>query len=103
MNDDLAVKCLSAMGHMGRINLIRHLIQAGPQGLSAGRLAELGSVGAPTASAQLLVLSTAGLVASRREGRHIIYHAEFGQLAAVMTYLMQDCCGGKIAVPQLVT
>lgn len=89
-----AVARLGAIAHEGRLALLRRLIQAGPDGVRAGQLAADAGLSAPTASAQLLVLRTAGLISSRREGRQIIYRANYEAMTELLKYLMQDCCGG---------
>jgi DNA-binding transcriptional ArsR family regulator len=48
-----------------------------------------------TLSAQLTVLANAGLVMSRRDGRSIIYAADFAAMSALLLYLMEDCCQGR--------
>lgn len=89
-----AVARLSAIAHEGRLGLLRQLIQAGPDGLSAGDLAQRAGLNAPTASAQLLVLRNAELIHSQRLGRQIIYQANFEAMTELLGYLMEDCCGG---------
>jgi len=90
-----AVSQLSAVAHEGRLSLLRLLIKAGPDGLAAGVLAKQSKTKLPTASAQLLVLHNAGLVYSKRDGRQIIYRADFKKLAALLQFLTLDCCGGR--------
>jgi len=89
----IAVKQLAAIAHEGRLALLRLLIQAGKDGLSATLLANRAKTKLPTASAQLLVLTNAGLVASTRSGRHIIYRANFETMTDLLRYLTLDCCG----------
>jgi len=90
-----AVKSLSAMAHDGRLGLLRQLIQAGPKGLGAGELARSAGIGASTASAQLLVLTNAGLIAPDRRGREVVYTARFDRLRDLMGFLMVDCCAKR--------
>lgn len=90
-----AIKSLSALAHDGRLTLMRLLIQAGPDGLGAGDLATRAKIMASTASAQLLVLSNAGLVRSERQGRNIRYFAEYPHLQDILKFLMFDCCGNR--------
>lgn len=87
-----AVNILSALAHESRLSLVRLLIQAGPNGLGAGELAQRANLAATTASAQLLVLKNAGLVLSERRGRHINYVADYNQMAGLLGFLMEDCC-----------
>jgi len=90
-----AVKMLSAIAHEGRLTLIRSLIQAGPEGILAGDLARTAKIGATTASAQLLVLTNAGLAQSQRRGRQVVYSARYDRIRDLMQFLMLDCCARR--------
>jgi len=100
MNLDSAVDSLSALAHEGRLALVRRLIQAGPNGMNAGDLAVKAGVGPTTASAQLLVLKNVGLVQSKRKGRQIIYSASYNKMAALLGFLMKDCCCSRPEICQ---
>lgn len=93
-----AVTSLAALALEGRLSVFRLLVQAGPEGLPAGEIARRLEVLPNTLSANLNVLSHAGLVASRREGRSIIYSANYDAMRDLLTFLMEDCCGG---VPEI--
>ena len=98
MDINAAVGALDGLANETRLRVFRLLVQAGPEGLSAGAIAaQLGAL-QNTMSSHLQKLSHADLVSSRREGRHIIYSANFGALSALIVYLMDDCCGGSAAV-----
>ena len=88
-----AVKCLSAIAHDGRLSLIRRLIKAGPAGMASGDLAKAAKINTTTASAQLLVLSNSGLVKSARDGKKIIYSAQYDRFQQLISFLMNECCG----------
>lgn len=92
MEQSNAVKALAAIAHDGRLSLIRHLIQAGPAGLAAGALAQLTGTSNSTLSAQLLILANAGLVSSQRQGRSIVYTADYNKLGDLLGFMMVDCC-----------
>jgi DNA-binding transcriptional ArsR family regulator len=89
-----AIAALSALAHEGRLAAFRLLVQAGPDGLPAGEIARRTGTLPNTLSANLAILSQAGLVASRRAGRSIIYVALTDRMAALMAYLAEDCCQG---------
>ncbi|MDZ4375952.1 MAG: helix-turn-helix transcriptional regulator, partial [Phenylobacterium sp.] len=84
-----------ALAHPARLDVFRRLVQAGPQGLPAGEIAREAGLLANTLSTNLNILSAAGLVASRREGRSIIYTAGYGQMRDLLGFLMEDCCAGS--------
>jgi ArsR family transcriptional regulator len=89
-----AVDALSALAHEGRLNIFRMLIKAGPEGIAAGEIARRLNVPPNSLSANLTILSHAGLVESRRDGRFIIYNARYNQMSQLLGYLMEDCCNG---------
>ncbi len=93
-----AITGLSALAHEGRLDVFRRLVQAGPEGLAAGALARAAGVNLPTASAQLAVLTNAGLITKRRAGRSIIYHADYDAMRALISFLMEDCCRGRAEI-----
>ena len=90
-----AVTSLAALAHENRLAAFRLLVQAGPSGLAAGELARRLEILPNTLSASLTVLSHAGLVGSRREGRSIIYTANYDRMTSLLGFLMEDCCAGK--------
>jgi DNA-binding transcriptional ArsR family regulator len=90
-----AVKRLSALAQESRLAVFRVLIQAGREGLPAGEVARNLDIPANTLSAQLTILANAGLVTGRRDGRSIIYAADFDGMSELLVYLMEDCCGGR--------
>ncbi|HET6972364.1 MAG TPA: metalloregulator ArsR/SmtB family transcription factor [Phenylobacterium sp.] len=90
-----AVGALGALAHAGRLEVFRLLVRAGPEGLAAGEIARaLGSL-PNTLSTNLNILAAAGLVASRREGRSIIYTAGYGPMRELLGFLVEDCCAGR--------
>ncbi|MEX2015009.1 MAG: metalloregulator ArsR/SmtB family transcription factor [Candidatus Hydrogenedentales bacterium] len=90
-----AIEALSALAHDTRLNVFRLLVRAGQDGLSAGDIAASLGVPAPTLSFHLAQLDRAGLVASRRDGRSIIYRVRFDAVTRLLEFLMEDCCQGR--------
>lgn len=93
MND--AITALSALAHQGRLTIFRELVKAGPLGLAAGEVSRRVGIAPNTLSASFTVLSHAGLVTSRRQGRSIIYTAAYDRMGGLLAYLMEDCCQGR--------
>lgn len=90
-----AVAALSALGQETRLDVFRTLVRAGPEGISAGDLAEGLGVRANTLSTHLAVLARAGLILSEREGRTIRYRADYDGARALIAFLVGDCCAGR--------
>src|SRR3954471_8675247 len=95
MESSDAVKRLSALAQDARLDVFRVLVKAGPDGLAAGEIARRRETAANTMSAQLLVLSNAGLIGARRAGRSIIYSVDFAAMTDLLVFLTRDCCGGR--------
>ena len=90
-----AVEALSALAHPSRLAVFRLLVRAGPDGLPAGEIArEIGAL-PNTLSSHLTILVHAGLIRSRREGRSILYSADYEGMRALLGFLMEDCCAGR--------
>lgn len=94
MESKSATLSLSALGHEGRLAIFRLLVSAGPEGLAAGQIARRLGMVPNSLSANLNILSRANLTTSRREGRSIIYQADFSTMTALVGFLVGDCCGG---------
>ncbi len=94
MKSEAAVSSLFALAHEGRLAVFKMLVKAGPDGIAAGDIARKLDVPPNSLSANLNILSHAGLVASRRDGRSIIYSARYDQMSKLLGYLLEDCCNG---------
>ena len=90
-----AVDALGALAHETRLGVFRMLVQAGPDGMIAGAIAEAQGVPPSTMSHHLATLERAGLVQSTRESRLIHYRADYAAMRRLLTFLMQDCCAGR--------
>lgn len=89
-----AVAALSALAQEHRLQVFRLLVQTGAGGLPAGQIAELLKVAAPTLSFHLAQLRHAGLIEMRREGRSLIYAANYDGMNGLMGFLTENCCSG---------
>ena len=94
MEKSSAVAALSALAHETRLDVFRVLVREGVTGASAGAIADELGVPPATLSFHLASLKQAGLVRARRESRHIIYHADFAAMNAMLAYLTENCCAG---------
>jgi DNA-binding transcriptional ArsR family regulator len=99
METDGAVLALEALAQTSRLAIFRLLVEAGPQGLAAGGIAERMELPAATLSFHLSQLKNAGLLACRRDGRSLIYSADFDSMNELVGFLTDNCCGGKQCGP----
>src|SRR5687768_16240474 len=93
------IDALSALAQDTRLKVHRLLVEAGPAGLSAGRIGEELELPPATLSFHLAHLARAGLARSRQEGRFVIYCADFDSMNALVGYLTENCCGGRGCAP----
>ena len=89
-----AVAALAALAQETRLAIFRLLMEAGPAGVSVGRVGETLKVPGATLSFHLKELARAGLLSSRQEKQFIYYAVDFERMADLMTYLTQNCCQG---------
>jgi DNA-binding transcriptional ArsR family regulator len=94
MEKKSAITALAALAQDSRLDIFRLLVQAGPEGLPAGRIGERLALPAATLSFHLSQLKQAGLVTFRREGRSLIYAAEYAAMNGLLAYLTENCCQG---------
>ena len=99
METNAAVTALSALAQTSRLAVFRALVQAGPAGMAAGKISELADIPPSSLSFHLKELSHAGLVASRQDGRFVIYTAQFDVVNALLGFLTENCCGGNPCAP----
>ena len=90
-----AIDALGALAQRSRLAIFRLLMEAGPEGLAAGIIAEKLALPAATLSFHLAQLVRAGLARSRQEGRFVIYSADFQNMNALVAYLTENCCAGS--------
>jgi DNA-binding transcriptional ArsR family regulator len=88
------ILALAALAQPTRLDVFRLLVRHEPDGLPAGDIARELAVPHNTMSSHLGILSRAKLVHSERRSRSIIYRADLGRFRDVVTFLLQDCCGG---------
>src|SRR5215468_8369317 len=88
-----AVAALSALAQDNRLDVFRLLVQAGPNGMPAGAVAEALGLAPNTLTFHFDRLRMAGLVTVRREGRSMIYAAQFDTMNGLLGFLTENCCG----------
>lgn len=95
MLEPRALAAFAALSQETRLRILRRLVVAGADGMAAGAVAGEVGVSASNVSFHLKELERAGLIAPRRDGRSIIYRADFGAIAALVRFLLEDCCAGR--------
>jgi DNA-binding transcriptional ArsR family regulator len=94
-----AVAALVALAQDNRLDVFRLLVQAGPEGMPAGAVAEALGLAPNTLTFHFDRLRMAGLVTAQRDGRSIIYTAQFEKMNALIGFLTENCCGGVPCMP----
>jgi DNA-binding transcriptional ArsR family regulator len=95
MKKNEALAALAALAQDNRLDVFRLLIEAGPDGMPAGSVAEALKLAPNTLTFHFDRLRDAGLVGVRRDGRSMIYSARYQTMNALLCYLTENCCGGR--------
>ena len=90
---------LAALAQESRLGAFRLLVQTGPQGLAASKIAEHLGIAPSSLSFHLKELAHAGLVSARQDGRFLIYSANFDTMNGLLGFLTDNCCGGNSCTP----
>ena len=103
MTADDTIAALAALAHAHRLAAYRLLVEAGPEGLSAGLVAEKLAIPPSSLTFHLQQLFRAELITQRRLSRRLIYAANFQTMYSLLAYLTKNCCGegeqGACAAP----
>jgi ArsR family transcriptional regulator, arsenate/arsenite/antimonite-responsive transcriptional repressor len=94
MEESDAVAALAALAQDNRLDVFRLLVQAGPEGMPAGQIADRLDLAPNTLTFHFDRLRSAGLVTVRREGRLMIYAAQYDAMNALLGFLTDNCCQG---------
>lgn len=102
METNNVLAALAALAQESRLRAFRLLVQTGPQGLAASRIADLLGIAPSSLSFHLKELAHAGLVIGRQDGRFVIYSANFDTMNGLLAFLTDNCCGGTACTPAAV-
>jgi ArsR family transcriptional regulator, arsenate/arsenite/antimonite-responsive transcriptional repressor len=95
------VNALYALAQDSRLAIFRALVQAGPEGMAAGRISEAVDISPSSVSFHMKELLNAHMVSFRTEGRFVIYAANFDSMDELVKFLTENCCGGKGCLPSI--
>jgi ArsR family transcriptional regulator, arsenate/arsenite/antimonite-responsive transcriptional repressor len=98
MEKSFVIAALSALAQDTRLDIYRLLVQAGPDGLAAGRIGEQLGLPSATLAFHLKELKNAKLAHCTRHGRSLIYTAEYPTMNGLLAYLTENCCGTGASV-----
>ncbi len=94
-----AITALGALAQEVRLAVFRLLVQAGPAGMAASKIAEGVGIVPSSLSFHLKELTHAGLIVPRQDGRFIIYAANFDAMKDLIGFLTNNCCNGNPCMP----
>ena len=96
MNEISVIKALSALAQTNRLQIFRELVQKGTEGMTPALISGSLGLAANTLSFHLKELMYADLISQERIGRNLIYRAQYDRMAAVLSFLTQNCCQGEV-------
>ena len=88
-----AATSFAALGSEQRLQVLKVLVRAGPDGLSIGELGERCGVTGSTLTHHMKLLAAAGLVDQVKDGRRIIcIGAAYARMRELSAFLLNECC-----------
>ncbi|KAB8066168.1 metalloregulator ArsR/SmtB family transcription factor [Janthinobacterium violaceinigrum] len=104
MTSTAAIAALAALAQESRLAVFRLLVQTGPGGMAATKIAEALAIAPSSLSFHLKELAHANLVAASKAGRSIIYSANYAGMNGLLAFLTENCCAGvPCCVPDITT
>ncbi|SNZ19465.1 ArsR/SmtB family transcription factor [Cohaesibacter gelatinilyticus] len=94
MNEESTLAAFASLSNATRLRILRELVAAGPEGLCAGEIANAVGASPSRASFHLSNMSKTELITSSRSAREITYRADYKAIGALISFFMDDCCGG---------
>jgi len=95
MQNEEASQGFAAMGSEARLDVLRCLVRAGPDGLTIGAIQTRTGIAPSTLAHHLKFLTAAGLVAQQKQGRSVINRADFDRLEALAGFILNECCADE--------
>jgi ArsR family transcriptional regulator, arsenate/arsenite/antimonite-responsive transcriptional repressor len=95
MDTRQVIEALAALAQENRLAIYRLLLERGPDGVAAKKIAETLGMPASSLSFHLKELMHAELIRPRQDGRYIYYTALFDTMNGVIAFLTENCCGGN--------
>lgn len=99
MNTKQTLAALAALAQESRLAVFRLLVQTGPEGLAASKIGARLDIAPSSLSFHLKELTHAGLIASRQQGRFVIYSADIAAMNRLIGFLTENCCAGVSCKP----
>ena len=98
MQEPRAIAAFSSLANQTRLRMLKALVVAAPDGMTAGAVSEAVGASPSRASFHLAKLADTGLVSARRQAREIIYAIDFAAMGVLVAFILQDCCSNHAAV-----
>ncbi len=95
-----AARSLEKLGHPNRLEIVKVLVQAGPDGLPVGALQEHLGIPASTLSHHVAQLVSGGLIEQTRQGRTLTCTPNFERIDGLVNMLTENCCSGVAATSE---
>ncbi|WP_370659667.1 ArsR/SmtB family transcription factor [Massilia polaris] len=89
------IAALAALAQESRLAVYRLLVQAGPGGMTPGKIAAELGIPSSSLSFHLKELVHAQLITATQDGRFLLYAANFATVNGLIGFLTENCCAGQ--------
>ncbi len=92
MKNEIIAKAFKELGHTTRVQIYKHIIRAGKQGISVGNLQEKLQIPNSTLSHHIASLVSANLIYQKRVGRTLLCVVSEEMHQIVINFFQEECC-----------
>ena len=92
MNNKIAANLLNILGSEIRLSIFRMLIQAGNKGLNPKYISDKLDIKPNKLSFHLKGLKDSNLINSNKNGRELLYQANYDNMQKLVDFLFENCC-----------
>ncbi len=96
MNQEDAIEAFAALAQGTRMTIYRLLVREEPHGMRVSEISRQLDIVPSTLSGHLAILKRAGLLKATRNQREIHYSANLGTMSNLVSFMLEDCCNGKV-------
>lgn len=95
MSLELTAQGFAAIGSEARLQVLKTLVRAGPEGLSVGQIRDKTGIAPSTLAHHLKFLAAGEVIVQERQGRSVVNRANYEHLEHLAHFILCECCADE--------